>query len=102
MTYSVDNYYKDVLKPTVQVKEKVVKQPVIKPKAPKLYNIQDHQFFDEKLVTLLEREQLAHKREIKYQYSVDDFGDSDEEFLEQEDEDDLTRDEKRKLAQEKN
>lgn len=101
LTYSVDNYYKDVLKPTVQVKEKVVKQPAIKPKAPKLYNIQDHQFFDEKLVTLLEREQLAHKREIKYQYSVDDFGDSDEEFLEQEDEDDLTRDEKRKLAQEK-
>ena len=44
---------------------------------------------------------MAFKKEISYQYSVDDFGDSDEEFLEQDDEDDMTRDEKRKIAQEK-
>ena len=69
----------------------------MKPKAPKSYNVQDHQFFADELVTLLEREQLAFKKEISYQYSVDDFGDSDEEFLEQDDEDDMTRDEKRKL-----
>ena len=73
----------------------------MKPKAPKSYNVQDHQFFADELVTLLEREQLAFKKEINYQYSVDDFGDSDEEFLEQDDEDDMTRDEKRKIAQEK-
>ena len=101
LTYSVDNYYKDVLKQLAVVKEKVVKQPVVKPKAPKSYNVQDHQFFADELVTLLEREQLAFKKEISYQYSVDDFGDSDEEFLEQDDEDDMTRDEKRKIAQEK-
>ena len=35
LTYSVDNYYKDVLKQPAVVKEKVVKQPVVKPKAPK-------------------------------------------------------------------
>ncbi|KAL6453020.1 ISW2 ISWI chromatin-remodeling complex ATPase ISW2 [Candida maltosa Xu316] len=101
LTYSVDNYYKEALKQPVQVKEKVVKQPVVRPKAPKVYNMSDHQFFDKQLESLLEREQLAYKKEIKYQYSVDDFGDSDEEFLEQEDDDDLTRDEKRKIAQDK-
>ncbi|KAI5952612.1 ISW2 [Candida jiufengensis] len=101
-TYSVDNYYKDVLsKPNVVVKEKAPKQVVIKPKQPKLYQAQDHQFISKELEKLLEREQLAFKKEIKFQYSIDDFGDSDEEFLMEEDKDELSREEKLKIEQDK-
>ncbi|KAI5959176.1 ISW2 [Candida pseudojiufengensis] len=101
-TYSVDNYYKDVLsKPNVPVKEKVPKQVVVKPKQPKQYQAQDHQFISKELEEILEREQLAFKKEIKFKYSVDDFGDSDEEFLVEEDRDELTREEKLKIEQDK-
>ncbi|KAI5961124.1 ISW2 [Candida margitis] len=100
-TYSVDNYYKDVLKQPLTVKEKPQKQTIIKPKAPKAYTFQDHQFAPPGLEGLLEREQLSFKKETSFQYSVDDFGDSDEEFLVDEDKDELNREEKRKLEQEK-
>lgn len=101
-TYSVDNYYKDVLKaPPAVPKEKVQKQIVVKPKAPKQYTAQDHQFFPPGLVSLLEREQLAYKKEIKFKYSLDDFGDSDEEFLVEEEKDELSREQKRKQEQKK-
>ncbi|KAI3406187.2 ISW2 [Candida oxycetoniae] len=101
-TYSVDNYYKDVLKaPPPAVKEKAVRQVFIKPKAPKVYTAQDHQFFPPGLAQLLEREQLAYKKEINFQYSLEDFGDSDEEFLVDEDKDELTREQKRRKEQDK-
>ncbi|KAK6465787.1 SNF2 family N-terminal domain-containing protein [Scheffersomyces coipomensis] len=97
-TYSVDNYYKDVLKaqPVANTKANQAK-----PKAPKIYNIQDHQFFPEGLAELLEREQLGYKKEIGFKYTVADFGDSDEEFLAEEFKDDLTREQKKNREQKK-
>lgn len=92
-TYSVDNYYKEMLKagsgkPSLSVK---IKQP-------KVYHPQDHQFFSPELKDLLEREQLSYKKATNYQYSLDDFGDSDEEFLNG-DEDEAQREEKLAIEQ---
>lgn len=78
--YSIDNYYKDVLKAPISTKAAAGQ----KHKAPKLYNVQDHQFFDPELVDLLEREQQQYKKDIGYRYTLDDFGDSDEEFVKEE------------------
>lgn len=103
-TYSVDNYYKDVLKlqPTQQKGgTPTSKQSQSRPRAPKTYNIQDHQFFPPGLEELLEKEQLAYKKEIKYKYSLDEFGDSDEEFLVDADKPELTRQEKRDFEQQR-
>jgi SWI/SNF-related matrix-associated actin-dependent regulator of chromatin subfamily A member 5 len=78
--YSIDNYYKDVLKtPSTQKNSSMVKL-----RAPKAYNIQDHQFFPQGLAELLEREQLLFKKEIGYKFTLDEFGDSDEEFVAEE------------------
>ncbi|RLV94938.1 ISWI chromatin-remodeling complex ATPase ISW2 [Spathaspora sp. JA1] len=97
-TYSIDNYYKDVLKNTAPTSSK---QSSTRPRAPKTYNVHDHQFFPPGLQELLEKEQLAYKREIKYKYSLDDFGDSDEEFLAEEYREELSREEKRQQEQQK-
>lgn len=95
-TYSVDNYYKDVLKtPSGQGKQ----APAVKIKQPKVYHPQDHQFFPPKLIELLEREQLAYKKDVGYVYSVDDFGDSEEEFLSEDE--DMSREERLQIEQEK-
>ncbi|EGW31748.1 uncharacterized protein SPAPADRAFT_51729 [Spathaspora passalidarum NRRL Y-27907] len=99
-TYSIDNYYKDVLKNPPSSKGSS-KQSSAKPRAPKSYNVHDHQFFPEGLEELLEKEQLAYKKEIKFKYTLDDFGDSDEEFLAEEYRDELSRDEKREREQQK-
>lgn len=96
-TYSVDNYYKDVLKQALSSKSGNG-QPKIK--QPKQYNIQDHQFFPEGLKELLEREQLQYKKEVGYKYSLNEFGDSDEEFLADEfKKNDLSREQRRDLEQ---
>lgn len=97
-TYSIDNYYKDVLKSTMNTKSNGNQA---KPKAPKSYNIQDHQFFPQGLKDLLEREQLQFKKDIGYKYTLDEFGDSDEEFLADEYKNDLSREEKKTMAQKK-
>lgn len=101
-TYSVDNYYKDVLKQASTSnkpsKDKVSQSKI---KQPKVYNIQDHQYFPPGLKELLEREQLAYKKEIGYKFSLDEFGDSDEEFLVEEYKEDLNREQKRNAEQEK-
>lgn len=98
-TYSVDNYYKDMLKtPITQAKG----QPPVKVKQPKIYHPQDHQFFPKELVDLLKREQLAYKKAVGYAYSLDDFGDSDEDFLNSSDErEDVPRDVRLKEEQKK-
>lgn len=62
--YSVDGYYKDVLS---QIKNPSQKQNT--PRAPKQYQLQDHQFFDSKLIELLKKENFAYKRKIGYQVS---------------------------------
>ncbi|ODV79301.1 uncharacterized protein CANTADRAFT_51298 [Suhomyces tanzawaensis NRRL Y-17324] len=94
--YSIDNYYKDVLKiPSASSNSARL------PRAPKLYNIQDHQFFPQGLPELLEREQLAFKKEIGYRFTVGDFGDSDEEFLAEEYKQDVSREQKRAREQKK-
>ncbi|EGV61581.1 chromatin remodeling complex Adenosinetriphosphatase [Yamadazyma tenuis] len=97
-TYSIDNYYKDVLKATLTTK---ATNSQLKAKAPKHYNIQDHQFFPDGLAELLEREQLQYKQEVGYKYSVDEFGDSDEEFLADEFKSDVSREERRRIEQKK-
>lgn len=96
-TYSVDNYYKDMLKAPLGKQS-----PLAKIKPPKLYSPQDHQFFSKELVDLLTREQLAYKKAVGYTYSLDDFGDSDEDFLNSDDESqDVPRDERLKAEQKK-
>lgn len=101
-TYSIDNYYKDVLKQSLSSNKPAKdKLTLAKIKQPKSYNIQDHQFFPEGLKELLEREQLAFKKEIGYKYTLDEFGESDEEFLVEEYKDDLNREQKRDIEQKK-
>lgn len=97
-TYSIDNYYKDMMKNSKGDKLNGIN----KVKQPKVYHVQDHQFFSQELKDLLEREQLAYKRMVGYAYSIDDFGDSDEDFLNSSDEkDDMPREERLKLEQKK-
>lgn len=99
-TYSIDSYYKDMLKTTQKSNGKTLANTKVR--APKVYNVQDHQFFPEGLKELLDREQLSFKKEIGYRFSLDEFGDSDEEFLADEyKKDGLSREEKRKVEQEK-
>lgn len=100
-TYSIDNYYKDVLKTVNNNPKSNIKNSHSKLKPPKLYNIQDHQFFPDGLKELLDREQLAFKKLIDYKFSVDEFGDSDEEFLVEEYKDGISREEKRAKEQKK-
>ncbi|ODV69041.1 hypothetical protein HYPBUDRAFT_160833 [Hyphopichia burtonii NRRL Y-1933] len=101
-TYSIDNYYKDVLKQATSTgKPSRDKTNQSKIKQPKVYTGQDHQFFPEGLKELLEREQLAYKKEIGYKYSLDEFGDSDEEFLAEEYKEDISREQKRDQEQKK-
>ncbi|OBA22461.1 hypothetical protein METBIDRAFT_39133 [Metschnikowia bicuspidata var. bicuspidata NRRL YB-4993] len=98
-TYSVDNYYKDMLKAPISHAKAT---PPVKVKQPKIYHPQDHQFFAKDLVELLKREQLAYKKAVGYAYSLDDFGDSDEDFLNSSDErDDVPRDIRLREEQEK-
>ncbi|CUM57156.1 unnamed protein product [Debaryomyces tyrocola] len=99
LTYSIDNYYKDVLKTTPLANKN--NNLLSKFKAPKIYNIQDHQFFPNGLKELLDREQLAYKKQIGYRFALNEFGDSDEEFLAEEFKNELPREERRRLEQEK-
>ncbi|KAH7886369.1 SNF2 family N-terminal domain-containing protein [Phlebopus sp. FC_14] len=57
--YSVDNYFKDTLRPGMPQKEKAPKMP----RAPKQIQIQDFQFFDPALAQLQERELAVFKRQ---------------------------------------
>ncbi|WZC17363.1 ISWI chromatin-remodeling complex ATPase ISW2 [Candidozyma auris] len=95
-TYSVDSYYKDMLKAPSGYNKSGAP---VKMRQPKIYHYQDHQFFSPKLRELLEREQLAWKKATNYQYSIDDFGDSDEEFLNDDENEGLDREEKLALEQ---
>lgn len=97
ITYSIENYYKDVAK----APDKKASATLSKLKAPKIYNIQDHQFFPEELPALLDREQLAYKKAIGYKFDLNDFGESDDEFLAEEFKSDISREEKRKSQQQK-
>lgn len=99
LTYSIDNYYKDVLKTTaIPNKTNTI---LTKIKAPKIYNIQDHQFFPDGLKELLDREQLGYKKQIGYRFALNEFGDSDEEFLAEEFKHEISREERRRIEQEK-
>lgn len=91
-TYAIDNYYKDILKPSSSLSKAGILSKV---RQPKVYHHQDHQFFPPPLIDLLEREQLSYKKETGYLYSLHDFGDSDEEFLNEEFKNDVSREEKR-------
>lgn len=82
--YLVDNYYKDVLNSNGGDK-----LATIKLKQPKQINLQDHQFAPPELQALLDREQLAYKKEIGYKYLAFDFDSDDElEFEDDQQQDD--------------
>lgn len=97
--YSIDSYYKDILNPAANSK---TNGQNVKVKPPKQYTIHDHQFFPDTLKALLDREQLAYKKLIGYRFSLEEFGDSDEEFLKDEyKQDSLSRETKRDIEQNK-
>lgn len=95
--YTVDNYYRTAFRSSGMESNSNLGRP----RAPKTYNVQDFQFFPPQLVDLLEREQLAYKKEIGYKYTLKEFGDSDDEFLTEEFQSEMSREERRDIAQKK-
>ncbi|CCE63956.1 hypothetical protein TPHA_0G01190 [Tetrapisispora phaffii CBS 4417] len=87
-TYSVDDYYKDIIGGGSKSKDKISKSQK-PPKAPKNINLQDFQFYPKELVPLLEKEQLAYKKKVNYRvtkydvsemsFNEDDLSDNDSE-----------------------
>ncbi|ODV98572.1 hypothetical protein PACTADRAFT_48303 [Pachysolen tannophilus NRRL Y-2460] len=93
-TYSIDNYYKDVMEST-----KSTPTPKF-PRTPKNYHLYDHQFYPKDLQGLLDREQLSYKKKTNYKVSMSEIGDSDEDLLESDDERE-SRETRRKREQDK-
>ncbi|ODV63482.1 DNA translocase ASCRUDRAFT_73329 [Ascoidea rubescens DSM 1968] len=71
-TYSIDNYYKDVLQSTK------VSNSIKAPKAPKNFHIQDHQFYSSEFKTILEKEMYYYKKQINYKVLSADIPDIDQ------------------------
>ncbi|KAH3666697.1 hypothetical protein WICMUC_005514 [Wickerhamomyces mucosus] len=63
--YSFDNYFKDKLNTGSSSSNRV-------PRAPKQINIQDHQFYNPALQSLLDKEQLYYKKQIGYKVTGND------------------------------
>lgn len=73
--YSINNYYKDVMSSSKKSKEKHPSAP----KPPKQVNIQDHQFYPQRLVDLQEKETAYFRKQQGYQVPLVEPGeDSDE------------------------
>lgn len=64
--YSIDTYYRGVL---YQKSGTSKHQP---PRAPKQINIQDHQFFPQRLVDLQEKENSYHRKQLGYKVPLQD------------------------------
>ncbi|ODQ78226.1 hypothetical protein BABINDRAFT_52814 [Babjeviella inositovora NRRL Y-12698] len=92
-TYSVDNYYKDMMTTKVASGRN--------PRAPKQIVIQTHQFFPPQLQGLLDREMYAFKKKVGHKVQLGEFGDSDEEYLEDEFVPKVSRETKRAREQQK-
>jgi SWI/SNF-related matrix-associated actin-dependent regulator of chromatin subfamily A member 5 len=72
--YSIDSYYKDVLN-----SKHPGPQPKVPgaPKPPKQINIQDHQFYPQRLIEIQEKETAYYRKQIEYQVPLPEGKDSD-------------------------
>lgn len=87
-TYSVDDYYKEIIGGGSKSATKQTPQPKA-PRAPKIIHGQDFQFFPKQLNALQEKEQLAFKRKVNYKVSSYDItGNTPNEGSDAEEEDD--------------
>lgn len=66
--YSVDGYYKDVMN---QMKQPAAKPSI--PRPPKQFQLNDFQFFDNRLIEYFEKEMLAYRKKIHYKISEEDL-----------------------------
>ncbi|ODQ68083.1 hypothetical protein NADFUDRAFT_20910 [Nadsonia fulvescens var. elongata DSM 6958] len=66
-TYSVDNYYKDILQQTK------ASQQIKTPRAPKQIHPQDHQMFDERLMDLQDLEMAYYRKQIGFKVTSADI-----------------------------
>ncbi|EDO17895.1 hypothetical protein Kpol_1010p9, partial [Vanderwaltozyma polyspora DSM 70294] len=98
-TYSVDDYYKDIIGNS-KSKEKAAVQSKV-PKAPKFIHGQDFQFFPKELEALQEKEQLYYKKKVNYKVSAYDVGatGSDDEYDSQADDQSDTKSVKEKIKE---
>lgn len=64
-TYSVDDYYKEIIGGSSSKSSKATPQPRM-PRAPKMIHMQDFQFFPKEVETLEEKEQLSFKKKVNY------------------------------------
>ncbi|AQZ12783.1 ISW2 (YOR304W) [Zygosaccharomyces parabailii] len=86
-TYSVDDYYKEIIGSNSKNHSKSNNKSTPQPKTfrpPKLIHGQDFQFFPKELFSLQEKEQLSFKKKVNYKVTVYDItkaseGDEDEE-----------------------
>ncbi|CCC68165.1 hypothetical protein NCAS_0B00810 [Naumovozyma castellii] len=104
-TYSVDDYYKEIIGGGSKT-SKSTPQPKI-PRAPKLIQGQDFQFFPKELESLQAKEQLAFKRKVNYKvtsYDVtghaEDESDDDEYEVDENEETQDNENKKQKLSKE--
>lgn len=78
-TYSVDDYYKEIIGGNQKSSNKSTPQPKV-PRAPKLVQGQDFQFFPRELDALQKKEQLSFKKKVNYKVTASDFrGETDSE-----------------------
>ena len=77
-TYSVDDYYKEIIGGSSSKSNKNTPQVKV-PKAPKWVQGQDFQFFPKELETLQNKEQLSFKKKVNYQVTAYDIMGENEE-----------------------
>ncbi|CAG60602.1 uncharacterized protein GVI51_I09471 [Nakaseomyces glabratus] len=94
-TYSVDDYYKDIIGGGSK-SNKGTPQPKL-PKAPKVTHGQDYQFFPKEFYELQEKEQLSYKKKINFKVTSSDVSIETEED-DEEGEKQLTSKEKKALT----
>lgn len=68
-TYSIDNYYKDILQASK------AGQPTRTPRAPKQISIQEFQFLPDRLRELQEKELANYRKTIGFKFALSDFTD---------------------------
>lgn len=89
-TYSVDDYYKEIIGGGQKASQKSSTKPNPQPKAPKPPRIiqgQDYQFFPKELGPLQDKEQLYFKKKVNYKVTIYDVKARSESDNEEEEED---------------
>lgn len=70
-TYSVDDYYKEIIGGGSKTSKSASQTKL--PRAPKMIQGQDYQFFPKELTSLQDKEQLSFKRKVNYQVNSYDI-----------------------------